>query len=74
MSYTYFAVAIEENDKYYAYLVKCAESDNVCSKLKIKGLTHTNVFKTKKKAAEAVTAWNEQYKANGSYLFDKPAF
>lgn len=75
MKHTYFAVAIEENDKYYAYVVKCAEGDNVlCSLNSIKGIVHANVCTTKKRAVELVNAWRTQYKANGSYLFNEPRF
>ena len=60
--------------KYYAYIVKMSSSDNVLSKLKIKGLLHANIYPTKKRAAAVVEAWNASYKSNGTYLFDCPGF
>ena len=74
MKYFYFAVTVEENGKYYAYIVKMSSSDNVLSKLKIKGILHATLCTTKKQAAETVNHWNACYKANDSYLFDNPLF
>ena len=74
MKYFYFAVTVEENGKYYAYIVKISSSDNVLSKLKIKGILHANIYPTKKQAAATVEFWNRQHKINGTYLFDNPAF
>lgn len=67
--------APEYNPGYYAYVVKCTDSDNLKTVLTmICGLVHANIFPTKKKAAEAVKLWNDSYKANGTYLFSSPAF
>ena len=74
MKYFYIAVTIEENGKYYAYIVKISPSDNVLSKLKIKGVIYANICPTKKQAIETVELWNACYKANGTYLFDNPSF
>lgn len=74
MKYFYFAVTIEENEKYYAYMLKLSSFDNVLSKLKIKGILHANIFNTKKEAAATVEAWNKSYKANGTYLFENSPF
>ena len=90
MKYFYLAVTIEQdrneniftertnpenNPGYYAYVLKCSESDNIKSVLeRIGGLLHANITPTKKQAAEIVTYWNACYKANGTYLFDNPAF
>lgn len=65
----------EYNPGYYAYVVKCSESDNLKSVLaRIGGLIHANIYSTKKKASEVVSLWNDGYKANGTYLFDVPSF
>lgn len=71
MKYFYIAVTVAENGKYYAYAVKVSESDNLLSKLNIKGILHANIYPSKKKAAEVVETWNASYKANGTYLFDE---
>lgn len=71
MKYFYIAVTVAENGKYYAYEVKVSESDNLLSKLNIKGILHANIYPSKKKAAEVVETWNASYKANGTYLFDE---
>lgn len=70
MKYFYFAVTIEENGKYYSYVVKISSSDNILAKLKIKGILHANIYPTKKQAAATVERWNAVYKANKRYLFE----
>ena len=74
MKYFYFAVTIAENGKYYAYVVKISQDDNVLTKLNIKGILHANIYPTKKQAAAIVTFWNEMYKRNKTYMFDNPSF
>ena len=62
----------ECNPGYYSYIIKCTESDNLCCVLgRVGGLLHANLCPTKKRAVEIVTAWNNNYKANGTYLFDE---
>lgn len=74
MKYFYLAISVEENRKFYAYLVKISSLDNVLSKLKIRGILWANIYPTKEQAAATVKAWNATYKANGNYLFDNPNF
>ena len=66
---SYIAVQVTENGKNYAYAVKVSESDNLLSKLAIKGITAANLCGSRKEAEEIVTAWNECFKSNGSYMF-----
>ena len=74
MKYFYFAVQIKENEKYYAYVVKTSEYENLISLFKIKGIISANIFETKKYASKVVDAWNKGYRANGKYFFDSPSF
>lgn len=66
---SYITVQVTENGKNYAYAVKVSESDNLLSKLAIKGITAANLCSTKKEAEEVVTAWDESFKNNGSFMF-----
>jgi hypothetical protein len=66
---SYIVVQVTENEKKYAYAVKVSESDNLLSKLAIKGITAANLCGSRKEAEEVVTIWNESYKLNGSYMF-----
>lgn len=66
---SYIAVQMTENGKNYAYAVKVSESDNLLSKLAIKGITAANLCGSRKEAEEVVTTWNEAFKNNGSYMF-----
>lgn len=71
MKHFYIAITVTENDRYYSYILKVSELDNLCSKLnRINGLKTANIFSTKKKAAEVVERWNANYKLNGTYMFD----
>lgn len=74
MRYFWLAVQIQENGKFYAYAVRVCESDNLVSKLSREGLVTANICKSKKQAAEMVTAWNNAHKVNGRYMFDTPQF
>ena len=67
----YFVVTIQENEKYYSYVLKLHQSDNIISRLKIPGIISANIFKTKKEAAATAERWNATYKANNNYLFDE---
>lgn len=72
---TYFAVTIEDNKKYCAYVVPVSDFDNVISKLKISGLICANAYHTKKRASEVADSWNSAFKNDGVYLFAAgPAF
>ena len=66
---SYITVQVTESGKNYAYAVKVSESDNLLSKLAIKGIAAANLCNTKKEAEEVVTAWNESFKNNGSFMF-----
>lgn len=70
----YAAVTVAENGKYYAYVIPFTTSDNVLNKLAVNGILHANIYTTKKAAGEVVTAWNNSYKANKTYMFDSPNF
>ena len=86
----YIAVTVEQNKNYtvfqdqaapeykpgyYAYMIPCTEQDNIKARLEnVGGLLHANIYTTKKRAAEIVNAWNAAYKANGTFLYNNPAF
>ena len=65
----YIAVQIQENGKFYAYMIRCTPSDNLLSKLKIRGIIAANIMPTKKAARATVAAWNDSFKSNGTYMF-----
>ena len=70
----FIALTIEENGKYYSYVLRVTESNNIIEALKIKGVIYGNLFLTKKDAAATVEYWNTMHKQNGKYLFDSPNF
>ena len=73
MNKSYIAVTVKEDELYYAYIIPITESNNIKYILDgIKGLQWANIFSTKKKAAAVAEMWNQSYKINGTYLFDKP--
>lgn len=68
----YFAVTVTEDGKNCAYVIKASESENLlCVFQRVKNATAINLFPTKKKAAEIADYWNECFKNNGTYIFDK---
>ena len=74
MKYTWLALQIEENGKFYAYAMRVSTADNLVSKLSHESLVTANICTSKKEAAAMVDAWNAAYKKNGRYMFDNPAF
>ena len=71
---SYIAVTVSENGKYYSYMIKHHNSNNLLNIAKIKGILHANICDTKKEAERIVEQWNESYKQNGTYMFDTPQF
>lgn len=70
----YLALTVCENGKYYSWAQKSASNNNLLSVLAVKNLISANICDTFKKAKEIVSAWNDTYRANGTYLYDDPAF
>ena len=71
MKYTWLALQIEENGKFYAYASRVSTADNLVSKLRRKSLVTANICTSKKEAAATVNAWNTAHKANGKYMFSE---
>lgn len=66
---------IEGKEKYYAHIIPVTENENLQSVLDgYKGLLHTNIMPTKKRAMEIVQFWNDCYKNNGTYMFGDTPF
>jgi hypothetical protein len=65
----YIAVQIKENEKRYAYVIKTTDNNNLLSVLNVKGIITANIW-SKTDAYKAVEYWNEQFKKNGTYMFD----
>lgn len=70
----YIAITVSENRKYYSYMIKHNNSNNLLNVAKIKGILSANICDTKKEAERIVEQWNESYKQNGTYMFDTPQF
>ena len=66
----YVVVQICENNKYYAYIVKATENDNLLAKLQIKNIITANICPTGKAARALVNQWNTEHRANNRYIFD----
>ena len=71
MKYTWLALQIEENGKFYAYASRVSTAENLVSKLSRKSLVTANICTSKKEAAATVDAWNAAHKANGKYMFSE---
>lgn len=63
----------EYSPGYYSYVLPCKAGENLKFVLDcIGGLQLAHLCNTKREAEDLVTAWNDSYKANGTYLFDSP--
>jgi hypothetical protein len=71
MKYFYIAVTIEENKKYYSYVIKANNQENLLPKLKIKNIVNATLTATKQRAENLVNLWNAMYKTNNQYLFNE---
>jgi hypothetical protein len=66
----YIAMTFCVDGKYFAQSITATELSNVASFFQEqKNLVSANVFKTKKKAAEATKSWNEEFIKNKSYYY-----
>lgn len=71
----FMAVSVSENGKMYAWALRFAACNNVVDVLsRIANISTANVCDTWTAAKEIANAWNETYKANGTYLFGVPTF
>lgn len=66
----YLVATVEQNGKYVALAERIANTDNIVSVLKRKHYINGNICESRKAAEEIAAAWNENYKANRTYLFD----
>lgn len=71
MKYFYIAVTVEENKKYYSYVIKANDQENLLSKLKIKNIINATLTPTKQRAENLINLWNTMAKRNNQYLFDE---
>jgi hypothetical protein len=74
MKNSYLLVTVSENDKYYSYVVKAPENENLLSILKIKNIISANIYPSKRQAENDAIFNNNIYKKNNSFLFDNPSF
>ena len=66
----YIAVTIEENGKFYSYVLPVSGNVNLIAAFKINGIINATICSTRERAADIVKAWNDTHKRNGSFLFD----
>jgi hypothetical protein len=69
----YIAVQMEDDGKFYAYVVKTTDNVNLLSVTTINNVISANIL-NKEKAYKVVEMWNEQFKQNGIYMFSSPSF
>lgn len=71
----FMVVSVSENGKNYAYALRFGANNNLVSVLSsIANLASANICGTWTAAKEIASAWNEAYKANGTYLFGAISF
>ena len=67
----WIVVQTKEKDKFYAYIIKVSESDNLLSVLNVNGIVSANFYSTKKKAESVTRELTKHFKLNGNYMFDE---
>lgn len=71
----FLALTVEENGKFYSWAYKTPSRNNLCSVLDgFANLITANVCDSFREAKEIVSAWNDAYRTNGTYLFDDISF
>lgn len=71
MKYFYIAITIQENEKYFSYVIKVNSKENILPKLEIKNIVTATITATKKEAENLVNLWNIIAKRNNQYLFNE---
>ena len=66
----YFVIIVKENKKYYSYILKATNMDNLTHKLNIKNVYAVNICATKKEAALRASHNNACFLANNTYLYN----
>ena len=68
--YVWYVISRKNKDGMYAYAQPIGRYINIASFVKdFPDIETMNACNTKKRAKEIAQAWNEQYKANGTYMF-----
>lgn len=63
----HLAVTIQENEKYYSYVLTVPGCINLIAALRIKNIYNAMICNTKKSAVAIVEEWNNTYKHNKCY-------
>ena len=78
-NYTYLAIQIEEDGKFFAYVKKWHNCDNMMILLDFNNRNNgeinrkiltVNIADTKKAADEIVKNWNDNWSKQGKYFYD----
>ena len=74
--YVWYVISRKNESGMYAFAHRIPMNNNIASFVKdFPNIEWMNACPTKKRACEIAEAWNEQFKANGTYMFaDEPNF
>ena len=70
MKYFYIVMAINENGKQYAYIMRHNKCNNLIGTVNQKNAEFALLCSSKKEAEKVANAWVETYKRNKTYMFD----
>ena len=74
-NYVWYVLTRSVGGKYYSHAFRIRSNVNLAAFVRdFPDLATMNPCDTMKKAKEIAKAWNEQYKANGTYMFGNVAF
>lgn len=67
---TLFEIYKDDQEKYYADIMRVSTMDNIASRLEnIGGLMHANICQSKKEAENIRDIWNKSYQEKNIYAF-----
>ena len=70
MKKIFVVFCVEEKNKRYAYADTIKTGENLVYHINRAHCTICHVCETRKQADELANRWNEDYKANGTYIFN----
>lgn len=70
MKKIFVVFAVEENGKYYAYADTIKTNENLIYHINRANCIVCHLCETRKQADIVAKRWNEEYRANGTYIID----
>lgn len=70
----FIVIEVEENSKYYSYMIKATKNHNLIKLLDISNIITATIYPTKKEAMYQTEELRRKYIRNNEYMFQDPMF